>query len=265
MHFLTSENRTEIFYTSSHTGVIYNYEKKTQRLLQGHCNQITATACSEDKRWLVTADTGEDSMLVVWDSLHGVPIRTYVDPHPNGVLCMDLSSDNQFIVTIGAEQDHQTISLWDWTNVNETRPIVSMQIKPTLASGHQMHWVKFNPDKNQEIAINGTGRIFFLSWKPGVSKFEYYSPAMPSTDVKYTKTVFIPNSEVAVTCTDHGQIYVFDRSLIIEGIGEQDQKRLIKVVVLSKDVSINQLMTIDNKYLVVGNSDGTIRFYNFQF
>jgi len=38
VHFLTSDNRTEIFYTSSHTGVIYNYVKKTQRLLQGHCN-----------------------------------------------------------------------------------------------------------------------------------------------------------------------------------------------------------------------------------
>jgi len=58
---------------------------------------------------------------------------------------------------------------------------------------------------------------------------------------------------------------VFDRSLIIEGIGEADQKRLIKIVTLTAKVSINQLMTIDNKYLVVGNSDGNIRFYDFQF
>jgi hypothetical protein len=33
VHFLTSETRTEIFYTSSHTGVIYDYSKKKQRLL----------------------------------------------------------------------------------------------------------------------------------------------------------------------------------------------------------------------------------------
>jgi len=63
-------------------------------LLQGHCNQITATACSDDKKWLVTADTGEDSMLVVWDSHHGVPVRTFLNPHPNGIICMDLSTDN---------------------------------------------------------------------------------------------------------------------------------------------------------------------------
>ena len=65
---------------------------------------------------------------------------------------------------------------------------------------------------------------------------------------------------MAVTGTDSGEILVFDRSLIIEGIGEADQKRLIKIVTLNNKTSINQLLTIDRKYLVVGNSDGTIRF-----
>jgi hypothetical protein len=32
---------------------------------------------------------------------------------------MDLSTDNQYIVTIGAEPELQTISLWDWTNQAE--------------------------------------------------------------------------------------------------------------------------------------------------
>ncbi len=95
---------------------------------------------------------------------------------------MDLSTDSQFIVTIGAEKDHQTISLWDWTNQAELGPIVSMQIKPTLASGQQFHWIKFNPDKNQEIAMNSGKRILFLTWKPNVSKFEYYSPAIQKGD-----------------------------------------------------------------------------------
>lgn len=46
-------------------------------------------------------------MLVIWDSTHGgVPIRTFQNPHPNGILCMDLSTDSQFIATIGAEVDH---------------------------------------------------------------------------------------------------------------------------------------------------------------
>jgi WD40 repeat protein len=220
---------------------------KKQTLLQGHCNQITATACSEDKKWLVTADTGEDSMLVVWDSTHGVPVRTYDNPHPNGIISMDLSADNQYIVTIGAEPDLQTISLWDWTNVNETGPIAAMVIKPTLAQSCPMHWIKFNPDKNQEIAMNSGRRIMFMSWKHDSSKFEYYSPSIVGADysskgtqaVKFTKTVFIPKSQMAVTGNDNGEILVFDRSLIIEGIGDADQKRLIKIVTLTSKTSIN--------------------------
>lgn len=86
--------------------------------------------------------------------------------------------------------------------------------------------------------MNSGRRILFLSWKHDVSKFEYYSPSILNGDysgkgagqVKFTKTVFIPKTEMAVTGTENGEILVFDRSLIIEGIGEADQKRLIKIV-----------------------------------
>jgi hypothetical protein len=57
--------------------------------------------------------------------------------------------------------------------------------------------------------------------------------------------VFIPNNEMAVTGTDGGDLLVWDRSLIIEGIGEQNEKRLIKIVPLyTYKVTINILMTI---------------------
>jgi WD40 repeat protein len=60
---------------------------------------------------------------------------------------------------------------------------------------------------------------------------------------------------------------VWDRSLIIEGIGEQNEKRLVKIVFLntSNYQPINILQTVHDEYLVCGNSDGTIRFYDFGF
>ena len=136
-----------------------------------------------------------------------------------------------------------------------------------------MHWIKFNPDDPFEIAMNSGKRILFFSWSLGVSKFEYYSPSISKGDynskgsynASYTKTVFIPGTEMAVTGTESGDILVFDRSLIIEGIGEQNEKRIIKIVTLNqKQTPINTLLTYD-RYLVVGNSDGTIRFYDFSF
>ena len=104
VHFLKTDQRNEIFYSAAHSGVIYDYHNKTQKLLQGHCNQITATACSDDKRWIVTADSGEDSMLIVWDSMSGTPVRTFLNPHPDGIRCLDLSMDNQYLVTLGNDE-----------------------------------------------------------------------------------------------------------------------------------------------------------------
>lgn len=67
-------------------------------------------------------------MLIVWDSLSGTPVRTYLNPHPNGVKTIDISADNTYLATLGNEPEEmpQTISLWDWTNEKEDGPIVSM-------------------------------------------------------------------------------------------------------------------------------------------
>lgn len=87
-----------------------------------------------------------------------------------------------------------------------------------------------------------------------------------------TKSVFIPKTEMAVTATKGGDILVWDKSLILEGVGEANEKRLIKVVALNavKDAkgpftAITMLTTVHDQYLVVGNNDGSIRFYDTQF
>ena len=107
-----------------------------------------------------------------------------------------------------------------------------------------------------------------------MSQFQYYSPRIEKKDFAdkkkamalWTKTVFIPNSFMAVTASNIGVILVWDKSLIIEGIGEQNEKRLIKIVTLNGNgLPINILTTVHDKYLVCGNSDGTIRFYDFFF
>ena len=99
-----------------------------------------------------------------------------------------------------------------------------MQIRAGLSQSNPMHWIKFNPDDPFEIATNSGKRLLFLSWSLGVSSY----------NAAYTKTVFIPGTEMAVTGTESGDILVFDRSLIIEGIGEQNEKRIIKIVTLNQ-------------------------------
>jgi WD40 repeat protein len=99
---LTHRDRNALFFLSSHSGVIYDFEHRTQVVLQGHCNQITCCSVSSDKRWIVTGDAGDDSILVVWDSLTGTPVKTIFSPHRNGVVAVDISEDASYIATLGA-------------------------------------------------------------------------------------------------------------------------------------------------------------------
>jgi len=63
---------------------------------------------------------------------------------------------------------------------------------------------------------------------------------------------------MAVTGTSHGQILVWARSIMVDGIGEQNEKRLIKVVTLNGLNAQINILTIYDKYLVCGNNNGTI-------
>jgi WD40 repeat protein len=74
-------------------------------ILQGHCNLISCCAVSSDKRWIVTADTGEDPIMVVWDSMTGAPVKTFYTPHTSGVKALDISDDGKYIATLSEPVD----------------------------------------------------------------------------------------------------------------------------------------------------------------
>ena len=269
-HNLTTDERTEIFYSAAHTGVIYDYEKRTQKLLQGHCNQITCTACSEDKSLIVTADSGQDSMLVVWDSLYATPQRTYFNPHENGVIAMDISADARYLVTLSNNLP-QTISLWDLSNDELTEPIVSSTFNEKADNFQRQ--VRFNSSNYEEIMTTGDKAVLFFSWSEGNDRFSYYEPVIMKQSFsdpdskrqsKLNQSVFLPASTQAVTSTDQGDILVWDLSMIVDGMAQPDERRLIKVVTLQKGASIN-ILTIHGNYLVTGDKNGHVKFYDFYF
>lgn len=102
VHNLSDAETSDMFYAAAHTGVIFDYNTGVQRLLQGHVNPISATGVSKDKKWIVTADTGPDSMMVVWERESGTPVKTFFNPHPYGVHALDIAPKLQYLVTLAA-------------------------------------------------------------------------------------------------------------------------------------------------------------------
>ena len=58
---------------------------------------------------------------------------------------------------------------------------------------------------------------------------------------------------MAVTGTMAGDILVWKKSLIVEGIGEQNEKRLIKIVTFNQNKCPINILTTHDQYLVCGN------------
>lgn len=258
-----------LFYVAAHTGIIYDYRTRRQKFLQGHCNAITAACVSEDRRWIATADSGPDSMIVVWDSTTGTPTKTIFNPHPQGVVAMDMSPDAMFLVTLSKVEEgsgeEQAISLWEWT-VERDGALYSAAVP----AADLQTTVRFNPADIREIATNGEQRVVFWNWHS--RKFKFYSPPLSQRDFRqsvgaFTQTVFLPGTTQAVTTTVDGDALLWDQSMVgvTDGYGRASDRRAVKIVRLSTDGgSIDSLVTIGS-YLVTGSADGCVRFYDFGF
>ena len=264
VHNLSDESRNALFFVSAHSGVIYDYGTRTQHLLQGHCNPITASCVSADKRWIATADAGVDAMIVVWDSLSTTPIKTIFDPHPNGIQAMAITPDAMFIATLSCPNDSgvQQIALWEWT-VERQGPLYVADVEsPDIQTS-----IQFNSSDVRELVTNGAGRVMFWSWES--KEFKFYSPPLAKADFpnsgEFTQSVFIPDTHKCITATKNGAIILWDRSLVgvSEGHGSPTDRRATKMLPLNQQ-GIQVVSTI-GEYVVIGSDDGAVRFYDFQF
>ena len=263
---LTDEHRKAYFYCAGNTGVVLDVATNEQILLQGHRNIITAAAVSMDKKFLVTVDYGENSMVIVWDSVTGLPIKTISTEEYGGAVAVDISSDASFIATLGGDDPPpQKICIWEWTTDRED-PMFEAEM-PQLISGDIQTCIKFNPDDETLLVTNGDARVVFWCWEEGSLK--HFAPPISSKDFRqqignFTQTVFLPQSEFAVSATDRGDLLMWDQIVSSSQEVKKTDKKATKIVRVHESSAITFLVCLGH-YLVTGGADGNIRFFDFQF
>ncbi|GMH57237.1 hypothetical protein TrLO_g13606 [Triparma laevis f. longispina] len=273
--------RSAIFYTSSHTGIIYDYKTKTQQLLQGHCNKIQATVISPDKKWIATADAGPDNVIVVWDSITGTPVKTIFNPHQNGTAALAISEDSMCLASLSQVDDvgEQELSLWEWTVESEGALYTSLV--PGVVSSDSAHTsVSFDPADHRVIVTNGPHKVTFWTWEN--FQLKPYNPVLSKRDsgVLQSSTLisslFLPDTTTAVTSTTSGDLILWDAVPKQERPEDEEEdptnfpefvetnplKSMVKSIRLSEG-QISYLGTTMDKYLVVAGEDGCVRFYDF--
>ncbi|ORY51113.1 WD40 repeat-like protein [Rhizoclosmatium globosum] len=287
-------NRKILFYASSHTGVLFDWIEGKQQVLQGHikshieykkCNEISATAVTSNKRWVVTADKGVSPVLIVWDTmphmihqhlaklvpgspagpplLNAVPIKTIFEIHSGtGVVACEFSKDMKYLATLGAEEK-QTIQIWDWSAETDT-PLCKLEIE-----GEPQRTLKINPEDSFEIMTNGSETVNFFIWDKDGSIVKNV-PLLASKDflhtpAKFTYSMFIPTKHQAITATVDGDVIIWaNHSLnnLSMDLGK-GKYACVKFMKLHQS-AINYVTTIGDQYVVTGGEEGSIKIFDLQ-
>jgi hypothetical protein len=83
------------------------------------CNAITGISVTADRRWFCTVDSGENSMILIWENLAcrpenasindqevllgAFPIKNIYDAHQGyGCVACEFTTDSKYLITLGA-------------------------------------------------------------------------------------------------------------------------------------------------------------------
>lgn len=280
-----------ICYLAANTAIIYDKRLRRQVFLQGHTNPITCIATTEDRAWVITADTGPESLLVVWNVRTGQPLRTVQRPHPHGICALDVSADSGWLATASApdpQTGEQEVALWslqvllsDPHDGPPARPLIST----TVPAGDPQMCIRFSVNSSQELISNGKRRVYFWSWAAAagaafaavssgsggsssgpVGRFQYYSPPLRSKDFKqsvgdFVMSVFVPGTTQALTGTSDGDLVVWDEQGITAQVGTSATDRRAIKLMRVHNTPVTLLATVGD-YIVSGGEDGYVRFFD---
>uniref|UniRef100_A0A673KS64 Cilia- and flagella-associated protein 251 n=1 Tax=Sinocyclocheilus rhinocerous TaxID=307959 RepID=A0A673KS64_9TELE len=219
---LQDEDRLVILYICAHVAVMYDHTSNAQHILQGHCSPITCLCTSEDRRWLVTADMGQESLVIIWDAYTGIPVRTLFDCHPEGgVSAMALSKDSKYLVTVGAGAV-QRVCIWNWTDESES-PECQVDLSPKYGC---------------QVCCRTTFNMVLGS---------------------LSQSIFHYDGVLAFTATSAGNIVLWDKQT--QSVSRHPVvRKAVKLVPLQKE-AITVLTLIDS-FIVTGDVNGHIKFYD---
>ena len=269
--------RDAVLYACSNVAVLYDFNENSQTLLQGHSHAITCTATSEDKRWLVTADSGRYASIIIWDTFTSIPVQTIFDPHPSadgstddtGVAALAMSNDAKYVASISSSTP-QALSVWDWTTLSGNSPTATVTLNLSASSSLQTY-VTFNPVNSLQILSNSQDQVVFYLWD-GAENLNYFDPTVTDKDFNrvvgtFSQSIYGPDSKWTFTATSAGNVVVWAPDKVLDRSSAASEASAYKLkafkLVRLQERAITVLTTHD-QYVVTGDVVGCIKFYDNQ-
>ena len=278
---LQDGERNVMCYLSGHVLVVHDIESGKQNKLQGHKNAINCLKTSPDKSMICTADSGFDSLLIVWDSKTLEPLQILESPYQSGFECIDISPSGKHIITTSSPDSakKQEFAVWELSDLAKG-PLCTASI----SNGDKQYSVSFNADNEHEFITNGRETACFWTWEllqESMSptnqqsfaqddmassikgSLSYISPSFNSSDFKqnvgkFTTSIFMPGTKTALTATSDGDVVVWeDASIIHQRAGDRFASKVLRLH--SQPIGV---LAWHGTYLVSGAADGFVRFFD---
>ncbi|XP_054904706.1 cilia- and flagella-associated protein 251 isoform X2 [Poeciliopsis prolifica] len=278
IYSLQDSNQLIFLYISAHVGIIFNHTLNSQHILQGHSFPISCMCVSEDRRWIATVDGGSRNMLIIWDSYSGIPVNTMFECHPgSNVASAGFSSDTKYLVTL-SNAEFQSVLIWDWTS-GEQKSLCQAELNPK--HGFQDRII-FNPNDNSQLLSGSKTHMLIYKWdSEGLKYFALnLKKVTPATDPDvFAKLTTDPTKSIPFVdlCLSRA-VFHWKKPQVLKAIGSSIltwdiSKNLVEQQTQSfgriKTIHIQQepitVLTITDTYIVTGDIDGNVRFYDENF
>ncbi|KAG6448660.1 cilia- and flagella-associated protein 251 isoform X2 [Manduca sexta] len=272
---LNDRGTTTAFYAAANCAVLYNWTTNQMRILQGHRHTITAIASDSTGKWLVTADSGPENILIIWDSTDYFPQKTLFSPHGDvKVAGVTLSPDAKYLLTLGYPE-RTTIYWWIWVYGLE-QPHATLEVEISKDAVIDMG---FNPNNTEQFLLMtkldvwiGVSKKVFVIERGLLKETNDYELKIKKLDKNITPEcgqltcyTFVGVTSQVLVATSRGSVLIFGYTIEYQedvGPTSYENLRFVKVLKVEKQ-KINVIKNIDG-VLVTGNSGGEFHFYDYQ-
>ncbi|XP_013141215.1 PREDICTED: WD repeat-containing protein 66-like isoform X2 [Papilio polytes] len=273
---LNDEGSTIALYAAGNCAVLYNWTTNEMRILQGHKHVVTCIAADSKGKWLVTADSGPENVLIVWDSSDNFPVKTLFSPHGGtNIAKITLSPDAKYLLTIGY-REKAVVYWWIWSFGND-EPHATLEL--TMPRGAILD-MAFNPIHTEQFVLMtkhdiwiGVSRKVFVTERGVVKDTNTYELVILTVERKQNSefgklTCF---THVRETCqilagTNRGYALVYgytsEFNATIQDAKDIEDMKFVKGLKIQQ-CRIEVIKNIDG-VIATGNSEGAIHFYDPQ-
>jgi microtubule-associated protein-like 6 len=152
----------DILYPTSKYVCVYSKKRNTQIYYEGHTEEVSVVAVSDDKRIAASAESSKRPEIHVWDACTCQQLLVLPTLHRSGVASIRFSADRLKLVSVGKDNDH-SLAVWetpsgDWTD--------GKILASTKGDVHPVLFCCFYDDcPNSEYILATGGRFHVKFWK----------------------------------------------------------------------------------------------------